>query len=239
MQEFQKLITPGHIAGHRAKAALAPFYAPACVSYGAGIVLALCAFTGVGGHALTMPAWFDRAFTADVAVYQKAADARAAAAQKAAFDKAEAERKEAESKAQSSSASTLPQTSNAAPQAAPVVASAPQAAPSVPADYSPSPALQEAIQTVGLMMPATTFSEYAQQSEAIDNAMTKLVNADRVISDRASDGFASCARQEKALNAKGIAEAPNHILRGEALSTFIAFKRTCISDLLASFVTKE
>ncbi|MDN7350004.1 hypothetical protein [Acetobacter senegalensis] len=239
MQEFQKLITPGHITGHRAKAALAPFYAPACVSYTAGIVLALCAFTGVGGHALTMPAWFDRAFTADVAVYQKAADARAAAAQKAAFDKAEAERKAAESKAQSSSAPTIPQTTNAAPQTAPVVASAPQAAPPVPADYSPSPALQEAIQVVGLMPPATTPAEWAQQSAVINDAMTKLINADRAISDRASDGFASCARQEKALNEQSLAAAPDHILRGEAQMKFFDFKRTCISDLLASFVTKE
>ncbi|MDN7352633.1 hypothetical protein [Acetobacter senegalensis] len=238
MQEFQKLITPGHITGHRARAALAPFYAPACVSYGAGIVLALCAFTGVGGHALTMPAWFDRAFTADVAVYQKAADARAAAAQKAAEDKAEAERKAAESKAQSST-SPIPQTSNATPQAAPVAASAPPAAPPVPADYTPSPALQEAIQTVGLMMPATTPAQWAQQSAAINDAMTKLINADRAISDRAADGFASCARQEKALNEKARADAPDHILRGEAQMKFFDLKRTCISDLLASFVTKE
>ncbi len=239
MQEFQKLITPGHIAGHRAKAALAPFYAPACVSYTAGIVLALCAFTGVGGHALTMPAWFDRAFTADVAVYQKAADARAAAAQKAAFDKAEAERKAAESKAQSPSAASIPQTSNVTQQAAPVVASAPPAAPSVPTDYTPSPALQEAIQTIGLMTHASTMAAFAQQDEAIAEAMTKLVNADRAISDKASAGFAACAKQSRDFNEKAIADAPDHILRGEAQQAFFDVNRTCISDLLASFAMKE
>lgn len=240
MQEFQKLITPGHVTGHRARAALAPFYAPACVSYTAGIVLALCAFTGVGGHAFTMPAWFDRAFTADVAVYQKAADARAAAAQKAAEDKAEAERKAAESKVQSPSTSPIPQTSsNAAPQAAPAVASAPPAAPSVPADYTPSPALQEAIQTVGLMTHPSTMAAWAQQDEAIDEAMTELVNADRVISDRVAAGFASCSKQSRDFNEKAVADAPNHILRGEAQQAFFDVKRDCISDLLASFAMKE
>lgn len=234
MQEFQKLITPGHIAGHRAKAALAPFYAPACVSYTAGIVLALCAFTGVGGHALTMPAWFDRAFTADVAVYQKAADARAAAAQKAAEDKVAAE-----SKAQS--APTVPphQTSNATQPAAPVVASAPPATPSVPENYTPSPALQEAIQTIGLMTHASTMAAFAQQDEAIAEAMTKLVNADRAISDKASAGFAACAKQSRDFNEKAIADAPDHILRGEAQQAFFDVNRTCISDLLASFAMKE
>ncbi|MFT8507601.1 hypothetical protein [Acetobacter sp.] len=234
MQEFQKLITPGHITGHRARAALTPFYAPACVSYTAGIVLALCAFTGVGGHALTMPAWFDRAFTADVAVYQKAADARAAAAQKAAEDKVAAE-----SKVQSPSTSTPSQTSNAAPQAAPVVASAPSATPSVPADYSPSPALQEAIQTIGLMTHSSTMAAWAQQDVAINDAMTKLVNADKVISDRVSAGFASCSKKSRDFNEKAIADAPNHILRGEAQQAFFDVKRDCISDLLASFAMKE
>lgn len=99
MQEFQKLITPGHVAGHRARAALMPFYAPAAVSYSAGIVLALCAISGVGGSTLAMPAWFDRAFTADEAVYQRAAEAKADAAMKAAQDRADAERKAAEAKA--------------------------------------------------------------------------------------------------------------------------------------------
>ncbi len=239
MQEFQKLITPGHVAGHRVKAALAPFYAPACVSYTAGIVLALCAFTGVGGHALTMPAWFDRAFTADVSVYQKAADARAAAAQKAAEDKVAAESKAAESKAQSAPAAPISRTSNATQSAAPVVASAPPATPSVPADYTPSPALQEAIQTIGLMTHPTTAPEWAQQDAAINDAITKLVNADRVISDRVSDGFASCSKKSQDFNDKARAEAPDHILRGEAQQAFFDVRRDCISDLLASFATKE
>lgn len=239
MQEFRKLITPGHVTGHRARAAMAPFYAPACVSYTAGIVLALCAFTGIGGHAFTMPAWFDRAFTADVAVYQKAADARAAAAQKAAEDKVEAERKAAESKVQSPSTAPASQTSNAAPQAAPVVASAPQAAPSVPENYTPSPALQEAIQTVGLMTHPSTMSAFVQQDVAINDAMTKLVNADKVISDQVSAGFAACAKKSRDFNEKAIADAPNHILRGEAQQAFFDVKRDCISDLLASFAMKE
>lgn len=237
MQEFQKLITPGHVAGHRARAALMPFYAPACVAYGAGIVLAVCAISGVGGSTLAMPAWFDRAFTADEAVYQRAAEAKAEAAMKAAQDRAEAERKAAEAKALAASSATA---------SAPVVASASSpaaipapAAPAAPAAYTPSPVLLKAIAQINAMHPPKTPAEGVQSSIEIDALVTNVVNGDRAISDRVASGYSSCSKQADAMGEKAVAEAPNHIAPPEAQLRQLDYSRTCVGALLNSLTEKE
>lgn len=239
MQEFQKLITPGHVAGHRARAALMPFYAPACVAYSAGIVLALCAISGVGGSTLAMPQWFDRAFTADEAVYQRAAEAKAQAAMKAAEDRAEAERKAAEAKAQAQTAAT---------QSAPTVASASApatmpvpAAPVAPvaSAYTPSPVLLKAASEIAAMHPPKTPAEGIQANIEIDALITNIVNSDKAISDRVVEGYGSCSKQADAMGERAVAESPDHRASPEAQLRQLDFRRTCVGALLNSLAEKE
>lgn len=233
MQEFQKLITPGHVAGHRARAALMPFFAPACVAYSAGIVLALCAVSGVGGSTLAMPQWFDRAFTADEAVYERAAEAKAQAAMKAAQDRAEAERKAAEEKARAASAATA---------SAPSVASASTpAAPVAPASsaYTPSPVLLSAASEISAMHPATTPAEGIQANVRIDALITSIVNNDKAISDRVVAGYGECGKQADAMGERAVAESPDHRASREAQLKQIDFRRTCVGALLTSLTEKE
>lgn len=227
MQEFQKLVTPGHVAGHRVRAAMRPFYTPALVSYGAGIVLALCAVSGVGGHALTMPAWFDRAFTADEMVYQRAADARAQAALAA------AEAREHAAQAQAASAAQVSSTSAPAQSAAPT----PVAAPAVPVN---SPAVTAALAAIGRMSRPETPTQGAVMGHRIDEIMTNLVNdPNPTISSRVTAGYESCGRQRDAMSARLRAAAPDHIVRGSAQLDLLDFNRTCVRDLLAGMTEME
>jgi hypothetical protein len=96
MQDYEQLITPGHVAGHRARAIMGSLYKPAVVSYVAGVALAVCAVSGIAGATIGAPAWLDRALTVDSAPYYaaktKADQAAAAAAQAVADAKAAADR---------------------------------------------------------------------------------------------------------------------------------------------------
>ncbi|GBQ31346.1 hypothetical protein AA12717_3734 [Gluconacetobacter sacchari DSM 12717] len=232
MQEFQKLITPGHVAGHRVRAAMRPFYTPALVSYGAGIVLALSAISGVGGHALTMPAWFDRAFTADEIVYQRAADARAQAALAA----AEARKHAAQAQAQAQAASAAQASSTSAP-ATQSAAPAPVAAPAVPVS---SPAVTAALASIGRMSRPENTVQGAAMGRKIDEIMTGLVNdPNPTISSRVTNGYEACGRRREAMFAKLRAAAPDHIVRGSAQLDLLDFNRTCVRDLLTGMTEME
>lgn len=73
MQDYEKIVTPGYVVGHRVKAPMDPLFAPAAVSYVSGGILPVLAISGAASVRFSPPPFFDLALTVDSTPYEKAA----------------------------------------------------------------------------------------------------------------------------------------------------------------------
>lgn len=218
MQEFQKLITPGHVTGHRAKAVMRPLYAPACVSYAAGAILAVCAISGAGGHAVRMPTWLDHALTADQAAYQKAADDRAQARERAAQEAAQAAL--AAQQTQQATTDAADQASQPAPQVVPAPSSA------------VSPALTTALNAVMNLPTPKKSVDAVMNSRQIDMILNPLIRNDPPVADAVNAGMTACVKTGERMGNEALAAAPNRVIPPARMVEILDYRRTCARDLL-------